>query len=129
MSAYGSYAPTTTDIYTDNTLICYINCLTSLLSGFAVFSILGNMASRSTAISAGDPALRVEICKADEDNCAAFDCSTCLDEGAWNQIPGAESPCCGNFDTDNVATGGVFLVFAVRRPSAHALSSLFVMAR
>ena len=26
MSAYGSYAPSTADVYTDNAIICYINC-------------------------------------------------------------------------------------------------------
>ena len=33
---YGSYAPATADVYTDNILICFINCGTSILAGFAV---------------------------------------------------------------------------------------------
>ena len=110
MSAYGSYAPTTSDIFADNMMICYINCLTSLMAGFAVFSILGNMAQRQTDIAAGNAGLREAICEADTmGSCPAnFDCSDCRNDD-WMDA----GACCGAVQTSNVAEGGIYLAFSV----------------
>jgi Sodium:neurotransmitter symporter family len=87
MSAYGSFSPATTNIWADNNYVCYINCITSFFAGFAVFSILGNMAHRQREIASGNPQLRVNICKADDiaDVICDFDCNLCANEG-WKQL-------------------------------------------
>jgi len=116
MSAYGSYAPASANVYADNTLICYINCFTSLMAGFAVFSILGNMAHRQTQLSAADPLLRMTICEdkvsADTSECPLefTGCDMCEREDTWR----AGGQCCGAFTTTSVAQGGIYLAFAVR---------------
>lgn len=47
MSAYGSYAPMTTDVYSDSSIVAYVNCGTSVLCGFAVRSPSGSRCERS----------------------------------------------------------------------------------
>ena len=119
MSAYGSFAPATTNIWADNNYICYINCITSFFAGFAVFSILGNMAYRQREIAGDSPALRNALCteNAQELSCPT-DCGMCEGDDWMNLIESGVdvSACCGNYATDNVAKGGVFLVFSVRLP-------------
>lgn len=85
------------------------------MAGFAVFSILGNMAWRQTRLAADDPALRMTICAnqlEDEVECpAAFTgCDMCQSEELWQ----AGGRCCGAFTTNTVAQGGIYLAFAVR---------------
>jgi Sodium:neurotransmitter symporter family len=46
MTAYGSYAPDSTDVPIDSLVIAGSNILVELLAGFAVFSTLGNMVRR-----------------------------------------------------------------------------------
>ena len=112
MSAYASFAPATTNIWADNNYICYINCITSFFAGFAVFSILGNMAHRQREIAGGSGVLRIALCEANQLdlNCPA-DCSLCGQEG-WMSL--ADSACCGDFSTDNVSTDSFVLAFSVR---------------
>ena len=125
MSAYGSFAPATTNIWADNNYICYINCITSFFAGFAVFSILGNMAHRQREIAGGSGALRIAMCELEKAEGALelacpIDCNDCEGVGdAWMFLVegGVDvSACCGNYATGNVATAGVFLAFSVRRP-------------
>jgi hypothetical protein len=106
------------DLLTDNGIICYADVLTSLLAGFVVFTILGNMAWRQTGLAAANPGLRETICQAKMEDWAGGlitcpdlfkgDCSMCLGD-AW-RTAGA---CCGAFTTDNVAKAGIYLAFAV----------------
>ena len=124
MSAYGSFAPATTNVWADNNYICYINCFTSFMAGFAVFSILGNMAWRQRSIADSSPALRVNLCDAnalDLPECMAVDCSMCSTED-WMNI--ASSVCCGNMEVNSVAKGGVMLAFSVRTPPQRHHSSI-----
>ena len=125
MSAYASFAPATTNIWADNNYICYINCITSFFAGFAVFSILGNMAHRQRTIAGDTPALRVALCEQETmdgtlELVCPTDCNMCVGEGdAWMSLVegGVDvSACCGNYATGNVAKAGVFLAFSVRTP-------------
>ena len=116
MSAYGSFAPATTNVWADNNYICYINCFTSLMAGFAVFSILGNMAFRQREIAGSNPDLRVNLCGTyvsdpDSDVVCPASCGLCADPD-WASGPYAA--CCGDFKTDSVAQAGIMLAFAVR---------------
>ena len=36
MTAYGSYAPTSTNVYADSAIVAYLNCGTSVIAGFSV---------------------------------------------------------------------------------------------
>ena len=120
MSAYGSFAPATTNVWADNNYICYINCFTSFMAGFAIFSILGNMAWRQRGIADGNPQLRVNFCTTnplDLAECTAMDCDSCSAED-WMNV--ATSICCGNFETGSVARAGVMLAFSVRCCSLRA---------
>jgi hypothetical protein len=114
MSAYGSYAPATADIYADNTLISHVDFITSLLSGFAVFAILGNIATRTTDLAASNPALRLAICKDKTFEAACvgygpdFDCAICGTDG-WRR----GGACCGVVKANNVAKIGIYMAFAV----------------
>ena len=116
MTAYGSYSPDTTDVHTDNLWICFANTLVELVAGFAVFSTLGNMAARQTALAAVNPELRMNICRqafadgAEPDCGPQFDSCEVCGTGDW-QLGGA---CCGAFETSNVADIGRKLGFTVR---------------
>ena len=114
MSAYASYAPATTNIWADNNYICFINCFTSFFAGFAVFSILGNMAHRQLDIAADSPDLRIALCTQNSLNleCPA-ECSLCGAEDWLSQVPAVRSACCGNFVTQTVAEGSFILAFSV----------------
>lgn len=117
-TAYGSYAPTGTDVYTDSYIVASINMLTEILAGFAVFSMLGNMAEHQTEVAAGNPALRENICLRD---CTAFDCAMCRQEDWLESVPQAMRKCCGLYETANVAAETRTLGFAVRHMLLHAL--------
>jgi Sodium:neurotransmitter symporter family len=112
MSAYASFAPATTNIWVDNNCICAIDCFTSLFAGFAVFSILGNMAHQQRSIAGASPDLRQALCTQNVLNlqCPA-DCALCGEED-WMSLP--QSSCCGKFETRNVAQGSFILAFSVR---------------
>eukprot|EP00892_Ulva_mutabilis_P009295 jgi/Ulvmu1/6738/UM030_0073.1 len=125
MSAYGSFAPATTNVWADNNYICYINCFTSFMAGFAIFSILGNMAWRQREIVDGSADLRLNFCNQNVLDLPAcrldngMDCSTCIVDD-WKNV--ANSICCGNFETGSVAQGGVMLAFSVYPASLQFLS-------
>lgn len=92
------------------------------MAGFAVFSILGNMAYRQTVLAENDPALRVTICEdqlSSEVLCPTdfTGCDMC-ESDLW-RLGGR---CCGAFTTNTVARGGVYLAFAV----CSALRPLYV---
>jgi hypothetical protein len=108
LAAYGSYVPSVANIYADCTIIALVDSATSFLCGFAVFSILGNMAFRQTSIASDSPELRSNICAV---MCLSkeYDCSICATE-EWR----TGGICCGNVLTNNVAEGGIFLAFSVR---------------
>jgi hypothetical protein len=112
MSAYASFAPATTNIWVDNNCICFIDCLTSLFAGFAVFSILGNMAHRQRSIAGESPGLREALCIQNALNleCPA-DCVLCKGDN-WMMLP--QAACCGAFEVRNVAAGSFILAFSVR---------------
>ena len=117
MSAYGSFAPATTNVWADNSYICYINCFTSVMAGFAVSSMLGNMAWRQRSIAGGNADLRVNICTSyvggtSQDMMCPESCDMC-GQPDWRDLQ--YSACCGDYQVDNVAQGGIMLAFAVRR--------------
>lgn len=126
MSAYGSFAPATTNVWADNNYICYINCFTSIMAGFAVSSILGNMAWRQREIAGGNADLRVRICddytsNPNVDILCPESCDSCgLPD--WRTL--ATSACCGDFQIGNVAEGGIMLAFAVRYSCVQQLVGL-----
>ena len=125
MSAYGSFAPATTNVWADNNYICYINCFTSFMAGFAVFSILGNMAHRQRVIAGDNPDLRINICNAyvgdtNSNVICPEDCGIC-GQADWLSLE--HTACCGDFQTASVADGGIELAFAVRSPPS-AISEL-----
>ena len=116
MTAYGSYAPETTDMHTDAFAIVTANFAVELLAGFAVFSTLGNMAVRQTGIAGHNPALRANICDAltaEElaTTCAEGFTSCAMCSTADWRLGGA---CCGQFSTSTVAQIGRKLGFTVR---------------
>jgi hypothetical protein len=118
MSAYASFAPATTNIWADNNYICYINCINEVFAGFAVFSILGNMAYRQRTLAFENPALRVALCINERNTkelglTCPSNCDLC-GEVDWLDLP--EAACCGNVDTGNVSAQTFALAFSVRTP-------------
>ena len=104
MSAYGSFAPSSTNVYADTTIVAWADTGTSLLAGFAVFSILGNMAHRQTEAAASNPALRDSICEeaviSESSVCSSdFNCSACAGPG-WKAL----GACCGALLTSDVVS-------------------------
>eukprot|EP00892_Ulva_mutabilis_P009294 jgi/Ulvmu1/6737/UM030_0072.1 len=115
MSAYGSFAPASTNVWADNNYICYINCFTSVMAGFAVSSLLGNVAWRQREVAGQNADLRVNICAeyiADQDRdilCPDL-CELCrLPDWRTSE----HAACCGDYQVANVAEGGIMLAFAV----------------
>jgi Sodium:neurotransmitter symporter family len=114
MTAYGSFAPAVANVYADNLIIASLDTATSFFAGFAVFSILGSMASRQSDAAADSVALRTNICEraiaAANNVCAkGFDCTMCAD-ATWRQY----GACCGQMKTENVAAVSLEMAFAVR---------------
>lgn len=119
MSAYASFAPATTNIWMDNNYIAGINVATSFFAGFAVFSVLGNMAHQQTVIAGRSADLRVTLC---EENAFQVQCpDECAQCGGDFWMDLEHSVCCGNFNTRNgvevsanVAENSFILAFSVR---------------
>jgi hypothetical protein len=100
----------------DGTIVAYADSSTSIVAGFAVFSVLANMAVRQTATASAHPELRQSICEQALDVCNFMvdlgGCAICRSQDRWSS-PEVGS-CCGNVDTHNVAKGGVSFAFSVR---------------
>ena len=85
------------------------------MAGFAVFSILGNMAYRQTQIASENPELRFNICQGKIDSSdvvcpdVVTDCTFCRGDN-WQD----GGQCRGLASTDNVAQAGIYLAFSVR---------------
>jgi hypothetical protein len=124
MTTYASYAPATTNIWADNNYIFLGDTITSLFAGFAVFSVLGNMAHRERSIAADSPALRVALCRENvlkglELSCPAR-CEMCEDV-SWTHLQEAE--CCGYFQAGSFNTQHFNLAFAVLSLCLHPPNS------
>jgi hypothetical protein len=114
MTTFASCAPATTNIWADNNYICFADTITSLFAGFAVFSVLGNMAHHERSIAADSAPLRAALCEMNvekglELSCPAS-CGVC-EEDTWMLLQHAE--CCGNFQVGTADAQRFVLAFSV----------------
>ena len=113
-TAYGSFAPAVANLYADNLIIIGLDTMTSVMAGFAVFSILGNMAERETEAAAASPALRISTCERqlklpEAGRCDIdMDCNLCQGSN-WAEY----GACCGSMSVDTVAQTTLELAFSV----------------
>jgi hypothetical protein len=121
LAAYGSFAPSTANLFADSSIVCFLDTATSLIAGFVVFSVLGNFATEHNKIVAANPNLRVNIClDAISDSSAnklgggsAAQCPTeCAMCRGLNWMD--YGSCCGSASIADVVQAKVALAFVVR---------------